>query len=172
MTKVRSFAPVLGAAPRILILGSMPGIASLEAQQYYAHSRNAFWPIMQAIFAIDAQQPYERRIAGLVECRVALWDVLASCVRRGSLDSSIDQATVQANDLAGLLSAEPSIAAIFFNGQMAETVFKRHVVSSFDSVQASLPMCRLPSTSPANASWSFERKLAAWRAIRQPTVPA
>ena len=167
MTKVRGFAPVLGAEPRILILGSMPGIASLEAQQYYAHSRNAFWPIMQAIFDIDVQQPYERRIAGLIEQRVALWDVLASCVRRGSLDSSIDQTTVQANDLSGLLSAEPSISAIFFNGQMAETVFKRHVLASFDGAQASLPRCRLPSTSPANASWSFERKLAAWRVVRQ-----
>ena len=166
MSKVRSFAPVLGAGPRILILGSMPGVASLEAQQYYAHPRNAFWPIMQAIFDIDVQQSYESRVRQLTERGVALWDVLASCVRPGSLDASIDATTVQANDLPGLLLAAPSISGIFFNGQMAETVFKRHVLKRFSDTQVNLPRCRLPSTSPANASWSFERKLAAWRAIK------
>lgn len=165
MQHVHSFAPICGSAPRLLILGSMPGVASLTAQQYYAHPRNAFWPIMQVVFRIDAALPYDRRIAALVTRRVALWDVLASCVRRGSLDAAIDRASIQANDLSGLLSAQPSIAAIYFNGQMAETVFKRHVLPGFDSKLARLPRSRLPSTSPANASWSFERKLAAWRAI-------
>lgn len=165
MTRVHSFPPVCGPAPRVLILGSMPGVASLQAEQYYAHPRNAFWPIMQALFGIATDWPYARRIKALQSHGIALWDVLESCVRAGSLDAAIAKSSMRPNDLAGLLTREPTIASIFFNGQMAETAFRRHVLPQANRAIDDLPRRRLPSTSPANASWSFERKLAAWRVI-------
>lgn len=165
MQRVHSFAPVCGEAPRVLILGSMPGVASLQAQQYYAHPRNAFWPIMQALFGIATDWPYARRVKGLEAHGVALWDVLESCVRTGSLDAAIAKSSMRPNDLSGLLRQRPTISSIFFNGQMAETAFTRHVLPRADPAVRALLRRRLPSTSPANASWSFERKLAAWRVL-------
>lgn len=169
MQRVHSFAPICGRSARVLILGSMPGVASLQAQQYYAHPRNAFWPIMQALFGIATDWPYTKRVRGLEAHGVALWDVLESCVRTGSLDAAIARSSMRPNDLAGLLMHEPTISSIFFNGQMAETAFRRHVLPQANPTLKALPRRRLPSTSPANASWSFERKLAAWRAIIERT---
>jgi hypoxanthine-DNA glycosylase len=165
MARVTGFPPICGRAPRILILGSMPGVASLEAVQYYAHPRNAFWPLMQSLFEIDAGLPYRRRAAALKRQGVALWDVLESCVRSGSLDAAIERDSVRANDIGGFLAAHRSVRAVFFNGQMAATAYRRHVVPTLSGETARVRTVRLPSTSPANAGWSFERKLAAWRQV-------
>lgn len=160
-----SFQPIINDSAKILILGSMPGIKSLNEQQYYAHPQNAFWRIMAALFNFDAHASYEQRLAYLQAEGVALWDVLHSCKREGSLDSMIQSETQVANNFNALFQAYPNIQAVFFNGAKAESYFKRHILSSLAA--HSLHFARLPSTSPAHASLSFERKLEAWQVIRQ-----
>ena len=162
--RVHSFAPVLGKHPRILILGSMPGIASLEAVQYYAHPRNVFWPIMADIFSIDAETDYARRIAQISEAPVILWDTLKRCERPGSLDASIKRDTVEANDIPGLLVEYPGIRAVACNGATSANYFRRLVMPQI-SAEIEIELLPMPSTSPANAGMSFEQKLAAWRRL-------
>ena len=163
MTEVHSFAPVVGRNPRILILGSMPGVASLEAVQYYAHPRNAFWPIMGELFGFDAQVDYAQRIAQIREQPVVLWDTLQSCVRPGSLDSAIERDSVKANDIPGLLKTHRGIRAVACNGASSANYFRKLVLPELapDSIEL-LPM---PSTSPANAGMTFEQKREAWRRL-------
>ena len=134
----------------------MPGAVSLAQQQYYAHPRNAFWPIMAQLLGFAADLPYTDRIRALNAAGVALWDVIASCQRSGSLDSAIRDAEL--NDLPGLIRQAPTLRAVAHNG--GESARHRRVTEALG-----LPVYRLPSTSPANASWSFERKLAAWREV-------
>ena len=165
-TRIRSFAPVAARNAKVLILGSIPGRASLAAGQYYAHRQNAFWGIVCRLLAIDPASPYPARIRALRTSRIALWDVLNSCVRPGSLDSRIERET--ANDFTAFFRRHPDIAHVFFNGAKAEASFRRHVLSS---VQRPLRYARLPSTSPAHASAPFERKLEAWRAILGGIIP-
>ena len=158
--RIRCFLPVADpATARVLVLGSMPGVASLAAGQYYAHPRNQFWPIMGALFGADPALPYERRLTLLTQAGIALWDVLASCERQGSLDAAIDVRSAQANDFAAFLDAHPLITRVCFNGALAATRFQRDVMPH---VRA-LHMTRLPSTSPAHAGMSAADKLAAWR---------
>ena len=164
MARVRSFEPLVGRQPRILILGSMPGIASLQAVQYYAHPRNAFWPIMAELFGIDPTASYSQRVAELSRHPLILWDTLEACHRPGSLDSNIDAKTVRANDFPGLLKRFPEIRAILFNGATSEKYFKQLVVPNLpDSLEVAL--LRMPSTSPAHAGMDFEQKLSAWRQL-------
>lgn len=158
-----SFPPIVGTAPKILILGSMPGVASLEAQQYYAHPRNAFWPIMAELFALNREWSYQTRCQYLACAGVAVWDVLKACHRPGSLDQHIDPASIEANDFQHFFRQYPHINAIFFNGGKSEQVFQRQV---FPTLQRPPSMARLPSTSPAHASLNFKKKLEAWRIIR------
>ncbi len=159
---VRSFPPVLGPAPRVLILGSMPGRASLAAAQYYAHPRNAFWRILDRLMILDAALPYDERLAALIRARIALWDVLATCDRPGSLDASIVLESEVPNDVAGLLCRESTIEWVLFNGTKAENAFRRHILGRLPAaVAARLSYVRLPSTSPARAI-PFDAKLAAW----------
>ena len=165
MTEVRSFAPIARADARVLVLGSMPGVASLSANAYYAHGRNAFWPIMGALFGFGPALPYAQRVAALLAARVAVWDVLQSCTRAGSLDAAIERDSEVANDFPGFLRRHPEITGVFFNGGAAEAAFRRHVLPLPALQGRPLPMIRLPSTSPANASFSFERKLAAWQCL-------
>ena len=157
---VRSFPPVVADGARVLVLGSMPGNASLDAQRYYAHPRNLFWPIMGALFDAGPELAYRLRLSRLTAAGVALWDVAGECVRPGSLDARIQPGSVVANDLAGLLQAQPGIRRICFNGATAEALFRRHVSPTLDAPPACI---RLPSTSPAHAAMSFDAKLAAWR---------
>jgi hypoxanthine-DNA glycosylase len=163
--RLRSFAPVFRADARVLILGSMPGAASLAAAQYYAHPRNAFWPIMGALFDAGAELPYDVRLGRLLDAGIALWDVIGRCHRSGSLDSRIAADSVEPNDIAGLLAACPHIGHVFFNGGAAETAFRRHV--RLAAGLRPLHRTRLPSTSPAHAARSLEAKLAAWQAVRE-----
>ncbi len=154
---LRGLAPIARRDARLLVLGSFPGVASLQSQQYYAHARNLFWPILSALWKVDLMVlPYAQRIAQAQRHGLAIWDVYAACRRDGSLDSAIEDA--QPNDLAGLVARLPQLSAIAHNGSES--------ARSMDVTRAlGLPVHRLPSTSPANASWSFERKLAAWRAV-------
>ena len=161
---VRSFAPVADAAARILILGSMPGVESLRKGQYYAHPRNLFWPILGELSGALPAYPYDRRIEALKRARIALWDVLKSCAREGSLDSRIDNDSLVANDFRGFFRRHPRITHVFFNGAKAEACYRRCVEVTGDF--PALEFQRLPSTSPAHAAMSYRRKLEAWRAIR------
>lgn len=138
----------------------MPGVASLKAQQYYAHPQNGFWPIMGELLGFDPCAPYPRRERALRAARIAVWDVLHSCVREGSLDTRIEAEI--ANDFDAFLRTHRGITHVFFNGAKAEASFKRHVLPA---MKVGLRYTRLPSTSPAHASLPYRRKLAAWRAI-------
>jgi TDG/mug DNA glycosylase family protein len=154
-------APVLGASPRILLLGSMPGAASLLEQRYYAHPRNLFWPFMQQLFAITVELDYTKRCQLLTEQGIALWDVIARCERAGSLDSAIKKSSVICNAIPQLLAAEPQIKKICFNGAKAAEEFKRHLLPQLRH-RPDLRYIQLPSSSPAHASQSKEQKLALW----------
>ncbi|QDU86758.1 Uracil DNA glycosylase superfamily protein [Pirellulimonas nuda] len=164
---IHSFPPIARPDARVLILGSMPGGASLAAREYYAHPRNAFWPIMGELFGAGPEKPYPARCQRLRSQGVAVWDVLAECVRPGSLDARIEPGSEVANDLAGLLDACPRIERVCFNGQKAEQAFARHVTPGLgDGVLRRLTLTRLPSTSPAHAGRTFDQKLAAWRVLK------
>lgn len=163
MSFARSFPPIAAPNAEILILGSMPGQASLAANEYYAHPRNGFWPIMAQLLNFDPKAPYAERLQALTLARIALWDVLHSCTRRGSLDANIDSDSSIANDFSAFLGQRPSIKRIFFNGAKAESTFIKHVTPKLDS--SGILISRLPSTSPAHAALSFEEKLQAWKAI-------
>lgn len=155
--QLTGLAPVAGPGTRLLVLGSFPGVASLQAQQYYGHPRNHFWPILSALWGVDLPAlPYALRLQAMQSHGLGLWDVYAACRREGSLDSAIEQAVP--NDLAGLVARLPVLQAIAHNG--GESARAMRITCALG-----LPVYRLPSTSPANASWSFERKLAAWPAV-------
>ena len=160
-----SFLPQVRHDTRVLILGSMPGRLSLEKQQYYAHPRNAFWPIMGAMFNMAVNAPYEDRLRELNQNKVGLWDVYAQCYREGSLDASIDKGSAEVNDFLRLFREYPGIQYVFFNGLAAEQAFKKHVLPSMNNIP--LHFERLPSSSPAHAGLDFEGKLAAWYIIRE-----
>ena len=156
-TLLTGLPAVVSPRTRLLLLGSFPGVASLQAQQYYGHARNQFWPILSALWGVDLRAlPYAQRLDLLRERGLGLWDVYARCRRPGSLDSAITEAVP--NPLAALAATLPALAAIAHNG--AESARAMKVTAALG-----LPVYRLPSTSPANASWSFERKLAAWAAV-------
>lgn len=158
--RLLGLAPLVAPHTRLLVLGSFPGATSLARQQYYAHPQNAFWRILQAIWPSSPYEiradSYQNRIDWMLDKGIGLWDVYASCERSGSLDSAIQQP--QANDLAGLVQRCPQLQVIAHNG--GESFKHARLTRSLG-----LPVYRLPSTSPANASWSFERKLAVWREV-------
>jgi double-stranded uracil-DNA glycosylase len=161
--RARSFPPIARPDARILILGSMPGQASLAAGQYYAHPRNAFWPIMATLLGFEATLDYPARTRALAAAGIAVWDVLHSCRRSGSLDSSIEAESLVVNDLARFLARHRAIEHIFFNGSAAEALFRKHLGAHPGT--ARLHLARLPSTSPAHAGLSFEQKLLFWSAV-------
>ena len=159
---VCSFPPIVGPGARVLILGSMPGVRSLQAGRYYAHPQNRFWPFMTTLLGMAPDLPYAARCRRVVEAGIAVWDVLASCERDGSLDSAIRDDTAKPNDFDGFLAERPGIHTLLFNGAKAEAGFRRFVMPAVPV--ADLTLRRLPSTSPANASQRTDAKLAAWRA--------
>ncbi len=159
----QGFAPVAGADARILILGSMPGVASLEAAQYYAFPRNVFWKIMAELFAAGPDMDYRSRLQKLIENRIALWDVIASCHRPGSLDSAISEDGMATNDFNSSFTRYPRIKHVYFNGQKAAGLFKKKVAPGLTGHYEYLA---LPSTSPANAAKNYAAKLKAWSVIK------
>jgi len=164
MTRIRGFPPISEPGARILILGSMPSRESLARYRYYAHPRNAFWPILTSLLDL-AQASYDEQAAQLAREGIAVWDVLKSCVRPGSLDSAIEEGTVEVNDFPGFFRAHPQVSRLFFNGAKAESLYLKHVLTTLDPRHARLPRFRLPSTSPANAGMTVEEKRDAWRVI-------
>ncbi len=163
MSPVQSFAPIENAKARVLILGSMPGKASLAAGQYYAHAQNLFWRILGEVTGAAPESPYSVRARALTSRGIALWDVLASCVREGSLDAAIDDTTISANDFVSFYRAHPRIAQVFFNGAKAEACYRRHVLPVLAQGFGPQQYSRLPSTSPANASISRAYKHRVWQ---------
>ena len=161
----RSFPPIANAAARILILGSMPSKESLRAGQYYAHPRNAFWPIMGSLVGAAPNLPYSERVQLLQAAGIAVWDVLESCIRRSSMDADIEAATCDANDFRSFFPAHPKITHVFFNGMLAEKFYTTHVRQQLGLHP--LVYQRLPSTSPAHAAMTLEQKLNAWKVILQ-----
>jgi len=161
---IHSFPPIESYNSSILILGTMPGKASLQAQQYYAHPRNSFWKIIGEIIGVNAVNSYEARTSSIVAARIALWDVLKSCTREGSLDSDIDNDSIIFNDFASFFNNHSHIHRVCFNGAKAENLYMKHI-QPFLRNPSNIKYIRLPSTSPANAATSFDEKLRAWKAI-------
>lgn len=155
--RLQGLAPVVTADTRLLVLGSFPSAASLAAAQYYAHPRNQFWTILSMLWGVDLRAlPYTSRLAGVRRRGLGIWDVYASCRREGSLDSAIEEAVP--NELAALVAALPALRAIAHNG--GESARAMRWTRTLADV-----VVRLPSSSPANASWSLARKVDAWRAV-------
>ena len=154
-----AFPPVADATVRVLLLGSMPGEESLRRREYYAHPRNAFWPIMGQLLGFDPAVPYSERLERLLQHRIALWDVLSACYREGSLDSDIK--TPEPNDIATFIREHSQLKAVYCNGQTAGRFLKKF----FPVLPEGIPVTILPSTSPAHAGLAFPAKLAQWKAI-------
>jgi len=150
----RSFEPVYTPAARVLIVGSMPSVKSLEDAQYYAHPRNAFWPVMFDVFGVEPTRDYEVKKALIRENGLALWDVAEACEREGSLDSNMRNITY--NDFALLFEACPQIHTVLCNGGTAHSLFLKSGYAGDRSV------IRMPSTSPAY-TMTYEKKLALWQ---------
>lgn len=169
-SKSRGLAAIEPPAARLLILGSMPGQASLAQQQYYAHPRNQFWPIWSQLLSLPPELSYCERLAALHQRGILLWDLIAACERPGSLDQAIRPDSIELNDLAGLLARQPQLQAIAFNGQKAAQLFERRVLPSLAPPLP--PRFRLPSTSPANAGQTFADKLQAWQVLLRFLAPS
>ena len=153
------FAPIAREDARILILGSLPGQRSLQEAEYYAHPRNAFWPIMNDLFSIGGD--YTMRCADLLTNKIALWDVLAQSIRPGSMDADIQLGSSKVNDFKQFFDTHQSIEVVCFNGRKAGELFGR--CADQERLASKLRFETLPSTSPAYASMAFDQKLSIWR---------
>ncbi len=167
---IQSFPPIADARATRLILGSMPGVASLAAGQYYAHPQNAFWRIIGELLGFAPDAPYATRVLALRRAGIAVWDVLQCCERPGSLDSAILRDSEVANDFAAFFAQYPLITEVFFNGGAAQACFARHVADA--GGRSNPKLTRLPSTSPAYAAMRYEQKLAVWRQLLVGTTSA
>jgi hypoxanthine-DNA glycosylase len=172
MLPVHGFPPIADRDARVLVLGSMPGAASLRARQYYAHPHNAFWPIVGSLCGAVPDLPYAARCAQLRLHGIALWDVLTRCVRPGSLDADIDPATIVTNDFAAFFARHPRIEAVFCNGGTAFACYRRHVLPVLRDAARALAVVRLPSTSPAHAGMRLADKRRRWLRALRPFVAA
>jgi TDG/mug DNA glycosylase family protein len=164
MPHIQGFPPICRSDAHTLILGSMPSRESLARQKYYAHPRNSFWPIVTRLLGITATD-YTSRGLQLTEGGIAVWDVLQACTRHSSLDSDIDDRSMVTNDFKTFFDEHPGVTRVFFNGAKAESVYRRHVLPGLPARQAEISLQRLPSTSPANAGMTVDRKLEMWRVI-------
>ena len=170
MTIIEGFPPIVSKSARVLILGSMPSTASLARQQYYGHPRNAFWQVMGVLVGAKPELDYQRRQQILIDHHIAVWDVLQSCIRPGSLDSNIAMDSIKVNDFIAFFSEYRGIEHVFFNGCAAERVFNKQVRPKLNDRFSYLAYQRLPSTSPAHAGMTLEQKINAWKVIKQPVV--
>ena len=162
MDTITGFSPVVGRAARVLILGSMPGRLSLDVCEYYAHPRNTFWRIMGDILDFDSSAAYSVRLSVLTRHGVALWDVLHSCIRSGSVDGGIKAGTRVVNGFEVFFRRHPTIEIVCFNGVEAEKSYNKYVLPGLSAHKTRY--VRLPSTSAANAAISYEAKLKEWQA--------
>lgn len=157
--------PVYRSDARVLILGSMPGVASLGALEYYAHARNQFWDIMGSLVGAGRDLTYEERLERLRKNGIALWDVIASCERAGSLDSAIRSESIKPNPVQGLIVCCPNIRTLCFNGKAAERYFKAYIIKINPQAFKGMRLISLPSTSPAHAGITLGEKVTSWRTI-------
>jgi hypoxanthine-DNA glycosylase len=165
MTKIKGFNPIGDKDAKILILGSMPSDISLQKQEYYGYQHNTFWTIMSTLF-IDNKKvihDYSLRKKMLIENKIALWDVLQSCHREGSLDAAIKMDSIKINDFINFFSIYPDIKKVFFNGGKAETIFNKYVLPEINEQFGYLQFIRLPSTSPAHAAMTVKQKTDIWQ---------
>ncbi len=167
MTTLIGFPPIADKSATVLILGSMPGEASLNENQYYAHPQNKFWYIMGEMLCMDPSITYEGKQETVAKAGVAIWDVLKSCKREGSLDSSIKDSSVITNDFELFYSNNNNIKHVFFNGAKAEKEYNKHVIPKISLKHSHIEYYRLPSTSPAMAMLSKEQKLDEWMIINK-----
>ena len=164
--QVIGFPPIARGDARILILGSAPSVESLRQQQYYAHPRNSFWPILTTLLTGEEQTlPYLERAELLRQHQIALWDVMQYCQRSGSLDSAIDDNSIKANPFETFFQQHSKITTIFFNGGKAENSYRKQVLPTLSAPHIGLHQQRLPSTSPAMATLTRAEKVVAWRII-------
>ncbi len=159
--KIYSFAPVKTTYAKSLILGSIPGIASLKAYEYYAYPRNQFWEIIGQLYRHDELKSYQEKLKVIKNNELALWDVIKSCYREGSSDSGITD--IKVNNFAWMFKASPQIKNIFFNGLKAKEVFTRYVDKS---LWQDKNLISLPSTSPAYTI-TVNEKMKKWTKIRE-----
>ena len=167
MISSSGFPPIVGAGARVLILGSLPSQRSIQATEYYAHPQNAFWRIMGELLGAAPEVSYQQRTASLTSNRIAVWDVLASSVRPGSMDSDIEVSTARPNDFVSFFANNAGIDLVCFNGQKAARMFEDLVLTRHAELRSGRQFETLPSTSPAFASMSFDEKLAKWTIVRR-----
>jgi TDG/mug DNA glycosylase family protein len=160
-TPALSLPPIHGKFPEVVILGSFPSMQSLQKHEYYGNPRNQFWQIIEALFLIDRRLPYRVRTSRLIDHRIALWDVISTCHRKGSADAMIQSPVF--NDLAGFLTASPSLHLVVLNGSSAGRYYHQM------NIPVPVPAVVLPSTSPANTRFSLDEKIKRWEIIRQHT---
>lgn len=165
MDVTEGFPPILGTDASVLILGTLPSQQSLRKSQYYGHPRNAFWPIMGELFAAGPDLPYCERTQLLLSHGIAVWDVLASGSRPGSMDAAINEKSARPNDFASLHGAHPELRLVCFNGKASARLFRQLVPKRVQESFASVKFVTMPSTSPAFAAMSFADKLQHWSTI-------
>lgn len=158
--RLTGLPPVSGPDPRVLILGSFPSRLSLDWGEYFANPRNRFWPMMETLFGIGADLPYEERVRRLSSHGIALWDVVASCEREGSGDAAIREAVI--NDIPAFFRSRPCVGLMALNGGTAGGLFHRNFRTG---IRPSLNVMTLPSTSPANARFTLPKLIERWSVI-------
>jgi len=159
MDRIEAFEPILGKNPEILILGTMPSVKSLENREYYGYGKNQFWRIMGDLFGFNRDDDYDLRKRRIIEKKIAVWDVIESCERKGSLDRDIKNAKY--NDIVGFIKKHPTIRAVVFNGGKARDIYRKYFEPSLPEVE----IFDFYSTSPANAI-PYERKLEQWSKLK------
>lgn len=155
------FSPIVPEKAKIMVLGTMPSVASLNEAFYYAHPRNAFWPIMARYFDVTLSTESQKRQL-MMEQGILLWDVLNQCRRDGSLDSAISDPVP--NNFESMFSVHTDLSAVLFNGQAAYQLFRKKVLP-ICVLPSQLEMEVMPSTSPAHAGKNFEQKYAYWAQV-------
>jgi len=169
MKQKKGFPPIAEETATVLNLGSMPGEESLRKSEYYGNPRNSFWKIMASLFAFDSLAKYEERARILLENKIALWDVMRSCERKGSLDAGINNETIIENDFASFFHIYPNIMNVFFNGAKAKKEYLNRVLPKLSETTRKINYYRLPSTSPAMTRLSLNAKILAWSKIKTKT---
>ena len=166
VNNISGFSAIADKNAKLLILGSMPSETSLQKQQYYGHQRNAFWSIMLSLFFEQSNSEvlsYAQRKQLLIKNNIAVWDVLQSCHRQGSLDTAIKMESIKTNNFHHFFQSHPAIKKVFFNGTKAEAIYIKHVLPTINKQFSHLEYCRLPSTSPAHATMTLKQKTAIWQ---------
>jgi len=167
MQEISGFDPIAAPDARVLILGSMPSTMSKAKDQYYGHHKNGFWTIMGQLFGAEPDLCYGLRKGILMTHRVAVWDVLRTCQRLGSLDVDIELDSIVINDFSDFFSRHGQIRHVFFNGMTAEKIYRKYILPTLPERFGHLVYHRLPSTSPTNAALSLTQKLEAWQEVRR-----